>query len=68
MYVQRLESFVTKIARTPRSKPARRTAKVADLPVEQVSMYRLWVNLKSAKALSIKIPESILVPADEVIK
>ena len=31
-------------------------------------MYRLWVNLKSAKALSIKIPESILVPADEVIK
>ncbi|MEO5862511.1 MAG: ABC transporter substrate binding protein, partial [Burkholderiales bacterium] len=43
-------------------------AKVADLPVEQVSTYKLWVNLKTATALRIKIPESVLMRADEVIR
>ncbi len=43
-------------------------AKVADLPLEQVSTYKLWVNLKTAKALGIKIPESIMLRADEVIR
>jgi putative tryptophan/tyrosine transport system substrate-binding protein len=43
-------------------------AKVAELPVEQVSTYRLAVNLKTAKALGIKLPESILLRADEVIR
>ena len=43
-------------------------AKVADLPLEQVSTYKLWVNLKTAKALGIKIPESVLMRADEVIR
>ena len=43
-------------------------AKPSELPVEQVSQFILAVNLKTAKALGITFPESILVRADEVIK
>ena len=43
-------------------------AKPGDLPVEQVSKLRLAVNLKTAKALGVNIPESILLRADEVIR
>jgi putative ABC transport system substrate-binding protein len=43
-------------------------AKAADLPVEQVSMLKLTVNLKTAKALGITFPQSIMVRADEVIR
>jgi len=42
-------------------------AKPSDLPLEQLSRLKLVVNLKTAKALRIKIPEAILVRADEVI-
>ena len=45
-----------------------RGAKAADLPIEQPTQYVLAVNLKTAKALGITIPESILLRADEVIK
>jgi putative ABC transport system substrate-binding protein len=43
-------------------------AKPADLPIEQPTKFKLVVNLRIAKALNIKVPESILVRADEVIR
>ena len=42
--------------------------KAGELPVEMVSRFRLVINLKTARALGINIPESILVRADEVVK
>ena len=43
-------------------------AKAADLPIEQATKFLFAINLKSAKALRIAIPQSVLARADEVIQ
>ena len=59
-------AWVTTRGRCPA--PSLRRAKPAELPVEQPMRFELVINMKTAKALGITFPQTILIRADHLIQ